>query len=114
MNKGTHTVSWPLGPVPYLKEGPLSLARGGRPGVWAEPRLSANVPLTSGGYRSLCSCLRKSSALSDPTSSSNAIFRSCVRREGLRGWMACGPEPSHQGRQASGTAHTASAEHKCF
>lgn len=108
-------MSWPLGPVPYLKEGPLSLlARGGRLGVWAEPRLSANVPLMSGGYRSLCSCLRKSSALSDPTSSSNAIFSSCVREEGLRGWTACGPEPSHQGRQASGTAHAASAEHKCF
>lgn len=71
----------PWGPAPHLREGPLSLvARGGRPGVWAEPRVKAKVPLMSGGYRSLCSCLRKSSALSDPTSSSKAIFSSCNRQ----------------------------------
>lgn len=106
MDKGTHTqwfcegkVFWPWGPAPYLKEGPLSLvARGGRPGVWAEPRVSAKVPLISGGYRSLCSCLRKSSALSDPTSSSKTIFSSCVRHEALRGWEARGPEPRPQRR----------------
>lgn len=70
----------PLGPSSHLMEGPLSLvARGCRPGVWAEPREKAKVVLTSCGYRSLCSCLRKSSALSDPTSSSKAIFSSCGR-----------------------------------
>lgn len=82
----THTVALggvrlqPLGPSSHLMEGPLSLvARGCRPGVWAEPREKAKVVLTSCGYRSLCSCLRKSSALSDPTSSSKAIFSSCGR-----------------------------------
>lgn len=35
----------------------------------------------------MCSCLRKSSALSDPTSSSKAIFSSCGRHRPQRsGW----------------------------
>lgn len=78
---------WLWDPTPYLNEGPLlSLAtRGGRPGVWAEPNVNAKVPLISGGYRSLCSCLRKSSALSDPTSSSKAIFSSWVRQINTQG-----------------------------
>lgn len=69
-------------PVLYLNEGPLSLVtRGGLPGVRAEPSVNAKVALMSGGYRSLWSCFRKSSALSDPTSSSKAIFSSWVRKK---------------------------------
>lgn len=85
---------WLWDPTPYLREGPLSLAtRGDRPVVWAEPSVKAKVPLISGGYRSLCSCLRKSSALSDPTSSSKAIFSSWVGQINPQGskWLPGSP-----------------------
>lgn len=86
-------------PAPHLREGPLSLvARGGRPGVCPEPRVKAKVLLISSGYRSLCSCLRKSSAFSDPTSSSKAIFSSCVRHKASEVWAAPGLATTRGGR----------------
>lgn len=91
----------PWGPAPYRREGPLSLVvRGGRPGACVGSSVKAKVPLMSGGYRSLCSCFRKSSAPSEPASSSKAILSSCARQEALRDLGTRGSGPGHRGLRA--------------
>lgn len=59
---------------PYLSDWFLSLAFCSATIFPLCPTVNANVPWTCCGYRSLCMCFLNTSARSDATSSSNAIF----------------------------------------